>query len=142
MKLQDIMDMVEGFLKIDETNLSRESLATSEYYAKVLRIRTEESVRLNILKGDLKRLYVTKREYYGGSADPEVYKEKPFNRRLIKAEVEQYIEADSEIQTIITKIDVQQEKLTYLNDALKQISNRNFNIKNSIDYQKLLAGGY
>lgn len=140
MKLIDIMNEFDSIVEIDESNLSRESLQTPKIYARFLRYRTDESVRMNQLKVELKKLYLTTREYYDGKADASVYKEKPFNRKLLKSELDQYVEADDDMQTLMQRIEVQQEKLNYLNDALKMIANRNFQIKAAIDYQKLMAG--
>lgn len=136
------MEEAETALLIDESNLTKESLATGKIYGKFLRIRTEESIRLNLLKNELNSLYHEKREYYSGKAEPEVYKAKPFNKRLLKSEIDSYIETDEEIKLITSKIDIQNEKMSYLNDLLKMISGRQFQIKSAIDYQKLLNGGY
>lgn len=136
------MENAETDLIIDETNLARASLDTSKIYGKYLRIRSEESIRLNMLKTQMKELLQQKREYYSGKAPPSVYREKPFNFKLIKSEVVEYVESDSEVVNLESKIDVQSEKITYLNDVLKMISNRQFQIKSAIDYQKLISGGY
>lgn len=136
------MNNAETDLIIDETNLARASLDTSRIYGRYLRIRSEESVRLNLLKNQMKELLLEKRIYYSGKASPEVYREKPFNFKLIKSEVNEYVESDSEVTRLEAKIDIQTEKLSYLNDLLKMISGRQFQIRAAIDYQKLIAGGY
>lgn len=134
------MNEVEKDLIIDETSLSKESLNTAKIYGKYLRIRANENIRLNALRSDLKKLYVIKREYYSGRAAPEVYRDNPFNQKLLKTDVDTYVEADPEIDIQVKKIDVQSEKINYLNDALKMIAGRQFQIKNAIDYQKLING--
>jgi len=142
LKLEDIMNETEKYLEIDETNLARESLETPKIYGKLLRIRTNESMLLQRFRFQIKKLYQDKRDYYLGRADPEVYKAKPFNVRIMKSEVDSYIDADEEIGELNLKIEVQAEKLNYLDNALKQIANRGFSIKNALDYQKMMNGGF
>lgn len=142
MKLEDIMNEAEKYLQIDETNLAKESLETPKMYGKLLRIRTNESMLLQRYRFQLKKLYQDKRDYYLGRADPEVYKAKPFDLKILKSEVDSYIEADDEIQDLTLKIEVQTEKLNYLDNALKQVANRGFTIRNALDFQKMMNGGY
>ena len=142
MKIEDIMNEAEKYLQIDETNLAKESLETPKIYGKLLRIRTNESLLLQKYKFQIKKLYQDKRDYYLGRADPEVYKTKPFDLKILKSEVDSYIEADDEINDLNLKIEVQSEKVEYLDNVLKQIANRGFLIKNAIDFQRLMNGGY
>jgi hypothetical protein len=142
MKLEDIMDEAEKYLQIDETNLGKEALETPKLYGKLLRIRTNESMLLQRYRFQIKKLYQDKRDYYLGRADPEVYKAKPFDLKILKSEVDSYIDADDEIGELNLKIEVQAEKIAYLDNALKQIANRGFMIKNAIDFQRMMNGGY
>lgn len=142
MKLEDIMNEAEKYLQIDETNLGREALDTPKVYGKLLRIRTNESMLLQRYKFQIKKMYQEKRDYYLGRADPSVYKEKPFDVKILKSEVETYLDADDDIGDLNLKIEVQAEKVYYLDNVLKQIANRGFMIKNAIDYQKMMNGGF
>lgn len=142
MKLEDIMDAAESALGIDETNLAKESLDTPKIYGRFLRIRTQESMIHKKLSYDLKKLYQDKRDYYLGRASPEIYKAKPFDTKIVKSEVDTYIQADEEIADLGIRIEIQEEKISYLDGILKQIANRGYLIKNCIDFQKLINGGY
>lgn len=141
MKIEDIMEETEAALQIDETRLDKESLETPKIYGRLLRLRTQEAYTLMKLKWQLKQLYQDKRDYYLGRAAPEVYKEKPFDLKILKSEVDTYVNADEEIGDVSLKIEMQQEKVKYLEDALKQVANRGFQIKNAIDYQRMMNGG-
>lgn len=142
MKLEDIMEEAEKYLSIDETNLAKEALDTPRVYGVMLRIRSNEGMLLQRYRYQLKRLYVEKKEYYLGRSAPEVYKAKPFDLKILKSEVDSYIESDDEVADLTLKIEVQNEKLSYIDNALKQISNRGFMIKHAIDYQKMMNGGF
>lgn len=142
MKLEDIIETVEKFLEIDETNLGKESLESPKQYGQALRIRTQESMMLKKLRFQYKKMYSEKKDYYMGRASPEVYKAKPFDLKILKSEVDSYIEADDEVQELVLKIEVQEEKVQYLDAALKQIANKNYAVKNAIDFQKMMAGAF
>jgi len=142
LKLEDIMNEAEKYLQIDETNLAKESLETPKMYGRLLRIRTNESMLLQRYRFQLKKLYQDKRDYYLGRADPEVYKAKPFDLKILKSEVDSYIEADDEIRDLTLKIEIQTEKLNYLDNVLKQVANRGFMIRNALEFQKMMNGGY
>ena len=47
------------------------------------------------------------------------------------------MDADEKVQTIVLKIRYYDVMLTYLEDIIKQINNRGFQLKNIIDWQKL-----
>lgn len=140
MKIEEIMELAEKCLAIDETNLAKESLETPKIYGRLLRIRTQESMLQSKYTFQLKQLYNEKKDYYMGRADPSVYKEKPFNLKVLKSEVDSYIEADDDIQTLTVKISLQEEKIAYLDNVLKQVANRGYLIKNALDFNKLMAG--
>lgn len=142
MKLEDIITETEKYLTIDETNLAKEALETPKVYGIILRIRSNEGMVMQRYRYQLKRLYNEKKEYYLGRSSPEVYKEKPFDLKILKSEVDSYIEADEEVSDLSLKIEIQNEKILYLDNALKQISNRGFMIKHAIDYQRMLNGGF
>ena len=135
------MEETEAALQIDETCLDKESLETPKIYGRLLRLRTQEAYTLMKLKWQLKQLYQDKRDYYLGRASPEVYRAKPFDLKILKSEVDTYVNADEEIGDVSLKIEMQQEKVKYLEDALKQVANRGFQIKNAIDYQRMMNGG-
>jgi hypothetical protein len=80
-------------------------------------------------------------EYYAGKADPEVYQENPFGKKIRdKDTMTKYLDADSKLMDISLKIDYYETLLNYIESILKQISNRTYQIKNAIEWQKFIAG--
>jgi len=142
MKIEDIMAEAEKTANIDETNLGRESINTPKIHNRILNIRFTESMMQRKLTFELKKLVQEKRDYYLGRADPSVYKAKPFDTKILKSEVNTYIDADEEVTELALRVEIQQEKVEYLTEVLKQISKRDFLIRNALDFQKLMSGGY
>jgi len=93
------------------------------------------------LEFEIRKLIRDKREYYSGEADPKVYAEKPFGTSIKTAEkMKTYLESDEEIINLEAKIKYIDQMLYFLDHVMKMISNRNFQIKNAIEWEKFING--
>ena len=61
-------------------------------------------------------------------------------KRLMKNEIDMYLESDKDIIQSSVKIVNQKEKLAFLEEVIKNINQRNFQIKNAIDWKKFTNG--
>jgi len=144
MKLEDIITEWEKDCKIDNTELAEESLKIAQLHSKYYKIYLAERLQLKKLKNDYKQLYRIKFEYYNGTISDDVLKEhdwEPFALKVLKADLSVYLEADSDIITIQNKIDLQEEKVSFVESAIKSLSARGYNIKSAIDWLKWTQGG-
>jgi hypothetical protein len=125
---------------MDEDLLDHESIKIPQLHSKYLNFLSD--VRLFKIKREqeYKKLLREKFEYYTGKADAEVYREKPFDLKILKQDVQLYIESDEEIQSVLTKLNYYKEMIFLLESILSNISTRGFQIKNSIDWQKFMQG--
>ena len=90
---------------------------------------------------EMRRLIREKWLYYKGKAPSKVYKEVPFDLKLTtKEEISMFIESDEDICKLQYKIDYIEQMLTFLDGVLRQIGNRNFQIKNANDWEKFKNG--
>ena len=48
-------------------------------------------------EGNYRVLYRKKWEYYGGKSDPEVYRDNPFDHKILKQDIPLYLESDEEL---------------------------------------------
>ena len=94
---------------------------------------------LNFLT-QLSILQKEKWEYFTGKADPAVYQAKPFNLKILRQDVDKYINADSEIIKASQKVTYLKTIVDYLDKLIRQISNRTFTIKNAIEWRKFTSG--
>jgi len=140
MKLVELQEMVDIDLKIDDTELDMESSRTPQLHNKYLKIYTQCSLQLKKTRDDRKSLYRNKWEYYTGKADPSVYVDKPFDLKVLKADVGMYIDADIEYQEITQKEEYIKTMVDYLERILKQITSRQWEIRNTIEWKKFLHG--
>ena len=142
MNLSEIQDQVKRDLKINDLELDIESLRIPALHIKYLQLLTENSLKLKKANGELAVLKRNKWIYYTGKASEDVYKEKgDFPLKLkTKDEERTFIEADEDIQKKKTEVEYYETVVDYLQEIVKQIGQRNFQIKNAIEWRKFEAG--
>lgn len=140
MNLDEIQLSWEEDSKIDEDNLHTESTKIPSLHAKYYRILNNILLMKKLEENKFKQIKKEKWQYYTGKADPEVYIEKPFDHKVLRQDVDKYMDSDEDLIKVLNKIDYFQVMLTYLDSILKTINNRTFQIKNSIEWQKFIRG--
>jgi hypothetical protein len=145
MQLEQLEAMWAEDCKIDETNLARESTRIPELHSKYYKLYIRSATKASKYKSDLKELERIKTEYYNGSMAEEDLKHYGWKQnplKILKSDIAKYIESDKDIINLCLKIDYQVSYTKFLEDIIRQINNRNFIIKNIIDYMKFTHGGY
>ena len=140
MNLDEIQTLWEEDSKIDEDNLHQESTKIPALHAKYYKILNNILLLKKLEENKFKQLKKDKWQYYTGKSDPEVYIEKPFDHKVLRQDVDKYMEADEDLIRISSKIDYFQVMLNYLDSILKIINNRTYQIKNSIEWQEFIRG--
>ena len=140
MKLDELKLQVSQDLRVDDEHLDTESLKNQEIKAKYLDHKSKFELLLFKAKGDYKRLYREKWEYYGGKADAKIYASKPFDLKVLKTDLGVYISADEEIIDAENKIGYLETVVDYIKGVIKSVDNRGWDIKNAIEWKKFEAG--
>ena len=143
MKFEEIQKEWTHDCPIDETELSQESVKIPQLHNKYLILFHDERLRFRTMKFDHSKLLKVKREYFSGRMDEtelEAYDWEPFQYKLLKADVQEYIDADDDIIEGKKKISLQEEKVDYLEAIVKGLSNRGYLIKNAIDWKRFTEG--
>ena len=139
--LDMIQSMWETDSKIDIDNIHEESLKVPQLHAKY----HEMMNNLILLKSRAEKLRKNIRhdryEYFSGKADPDVYIDNPFPKKIRdKDTMQKYLDADEKLSTTSLKIDYYDTMLVYIESILKVIQNRTFQIKNAIEYMRFQSG--
>jgi len=140
MRFDELQQMVDVDLKIDDTELDIESIKTPQIHNKYLKFYTQFCLQLKKVRDERKSLYRDKWEYYTGKSPPEVYQEKPFDLKILRTDVPIYLDADPELQEIGQKEEYIKMMVEYTERILKEINNRNWTIRNTIEWKKFLHG--
>ena len=143
MKIEEILAHAEKDLKIDDTELDRESLRIPQLHNKYLVLLTNEKFTLKNLEIEYNKMNRLKWEYYTGKMDQEELKARnwqPFQLRILKQDIDIYMNSDDDLNKIKLNIDYQKEKVNYLESILKGIMNRHWQIRSAIDWRKFTNG--
>jgi len=92
---------------------------------------------------DFASLRRSKWEYYTGKISEEDLEEKgwePFNLKILKSDIDMYLDSDNDMILMKQKITYQEEKVFYLESIIKEISQRNWEIRNAIEWRKFVSG--
>ena len=143
MNFEDLKRHVERDMKVDDTQLDLESLKIPQLHNKYLNFLQEERFNLKKMGFDFASLRRSKWEYYTGKISEEDLEEKgwePFDLKILKSDVDMYLDADSDMILMKQKITYQEEKVFYLESVIKEIGQRNWEIRNAIEWRKFVSG--
>ena len=140
MTLDELQAKAEKDLKIDDTELDLESLKTPQLHSQYLKTYSTYALMLKKAEGDYSKLHIKKWLFFTGKAEPEEYKEKNFDLKVLRQDVDKFIDSDDEIIKQRQKIEYLKQICHYCESTLKQINNRTFQIKNAIEWKKFTMG--
>ena len=93
-------------------------------------------------EGDFSKLYVKRWLFYTGKATPSEYAEEDFQLKVLRQDVDKFIDADDNVIKARQKIEYIKQICKFCEDTLKQINNRTFQIKNAIEWKKFTGGDF
>lgn len=143
MKLEEIQEHWEKDSCIDRTELGEESLRIPQLHSKYYKIFSAERMILRKLEYQYSSLKHKKYEYYNGTISEEELKENgwdPNPLKILRTDIPMYIESDNDIITIQTRIDIQKEKMEFLESIIKSLPNRGYQIAQAITWEKFKVG--
>ena len=143
MNLSDYQNYAKTDLIIDETQLDTESLKTPQLHSKYLNFLMNEKLSLAKLQYDYKVLRKKRWLYYTGKISQEELEEEgwePFELTILKTDLDKFLDSDNDLQSIDIRVKYKQTVVDYLNEIIKVITNRQWNIRSAIDWLKFTNG--
>ena len=71
----------------------------------------------------------------------KIYIDNPFPKKIRDKEtMQKYLDADTKLSEVSLKIEYYEVMLRFIEEILKQITNRTYQIKNSIDFMRFSSG--
>jgi hypothetical protein len=144
MKLDELYAMWDQDSKYDDLNLDKESLNISSLHAKYNRLLSETRSQLRAAMIRKKAHFSTLRDYYLGNLnnpeDLERIGRAPFLNKVLKNEVQGYIDADGDLVRMDERIAVLEEKVEVIVEIMKCIHKRGYDIKSAIEWRKFTNG--
>ena len=139
--LEVIQEMWEKDSKINPDELHTESLNIPSLHAKYFELYNTIFLLRKKAEQQRKNIRHERYEYFSGKADPEVYVENPFGKKIRdKDTMTKYLDADEKLSNASLKIDYYDTMLTYIESILKVVQNRTYQIKNAIEFMRFNSG--
>ena len=143
MKFEEIQIAWTRDCEMDETELSHESIKIPQLHNKYLIFYSNEKLKFKEIKYLFAGLIRRKRDYYSGRMTAEELEAadwEPFQYKLLKADVQEYIDADDNVIESKKLLALQEEKVNYLESIVKSLTTRGYLIKNAIDWKRFTEG--
>ena len=132
------LELIEGLWKkdsqLDDEKLDHDSLDIPRKHAKYLQLLNQVTMLRDEHELKLKTLYRELWEFYTGKS------EKPFPIKLLKTDVSIYIDSDEKYQKACLKLKYYNQMIDALKSILTAVNNQAFQIKNAIEFAKMLKG--
>ena len=139
--LDTIQKMWEKDSVIDPDNLHTESLNIPSLHAKYFELYNTINLLKKKAEQQRKNIRHERYEYFTGKAEPDVYIENPFPKKIRdKDTLQKYLDADESLSSVCLKIEYYETMLNYIESILKIIQNRTYQIKNAIEFMRFQAG--
>jgi hypothetical protein len=140
MTLDELQALAEKDLKMDDLELADESLKSASLHQKYLNIYNNFRQLKLMNEGTYNVLKRKKWEYYTGKAEPQVYRDTPFDHKVLKADLHIYLDSDEDLIKAKQKVEYYAMCMDSCERILKQIQQRGWDIKNAIEWRKFVDG--
>ena len=141
MNLDQIQEMWQKDSVMDPDNLHDESLKIPQLHAKYYTVYNTITLLREKARETHNRVKLERYNYYTGKAPAEVYVEEPFPYKVREKDaLQRHMDADEKLSKIEMKIRYYDIMLKFLEEVIRMISNRTYQIKNSIEFLKFTAG--
>ena len=141
MNLEKIQEMWEKDSRIDPDNLHDESLKIPQLHSKYYTLYNTITLLREKARESYAKVRLERYNYYTGKATAEVYAEEPFPYKVREKDaIQRHLDADDKMNKIDMKIKYYDVMLKFLEEIIRTVSNRTYQIKNAIEWNKFQAG--
>jgi hypothetical protein len=144
MKLSDLQDSWKDDCKIDEMNLGRESARTPTLHAKYLNYLSSTRLNLRKAESDYLNCRRMKYKYYRGEMTKQELEDEGWEQwqgnKPLKNEMDEFLTVDHDLILLQDKVEYFKTVLYQLEQIIRSLNSRTWDIKNSIEWNKFTNG--
>ncbi|NDB82393.1 MAG: hypothetical protein EB127_06580 [Alphaproteobacteria bacterium] len=144
MKLSELQEMWAEDSRIDETNLGKESARTPVLHAKYLNFLSSTRLNLRKAESDYYNCRRKKYRYYRGEMTRIELEEEGWSQwqgaKPLKNEIDEFLQGDADLISFQDKIEYFKTVLYQLEQIIRSLNSRTWDIKNSIEWTKFTNG--
>lgn len=142
--LETLKDEWEKDCKIDRDNLDEASIRTANLHQKYLNILTDYKLRLFKLEKEFLEMKGIRSRYYNGQLTKDELQQHNWQqyqyKTPLKSELERLLETDDNLLNILDRESYIKICFEYAEEILKSLRERNWQIRNAIEFIKFQAG--
>lgn len=144
MKLSEIQEEWEKDARIDETNLGRESTRVPTLHAKYLSVLSKIKLSLRKAESDYFNTRRLKYRYYRGEMSREELQtlewEQFQGNKPLKNEMDEFLQCDKDLIELQDKVEYYKAVIYTLEQILRSINSRTWDIKTAVEWHKFTNG--
>ena len=144
MKLTELQDMWAEDSRINENELGNESIRTPVLHSKYLTILSSTRLSLRKAESDYWNMRRKKYKYYRGEMSREELEQEGWEQwqgnKPLKGEMEEFLQVDEDLLRLQDKSEYFKTVLYFLEQVIRSIGSRGWDIKNSIEWSKFTNG--
>jgi hypothetical protein len=144
MNIEQIQDMWEVDADIDDNYLGEHATKTPKLHAKYIKLLIGVKLKHTKLSSDYNMLRKAKFRYYRGELSREELTDLGWAQwqgvKPLKNEMDEFLQGDTELNTLRVKIDYLETMIYLLESILTQIKARDWQLKTHVEWKRFLAG--
>lgn len=143
MTLDEIRKEIQRDMVLDETALDTESLKIPQLHGKYLNFLMDERLAMRKAEHDYNVMMRIKWEYYTGKMSQEELTQRgwePFSLKILRNDLDLYMNADEDLSKLSQRFLYQKEKVSLLEEVVKELNTRHWKIRNAIEWRRFTNG--
>lgn len=144
MNIEDVQNEWDKDSEIDDNYLGEHATKTSKLHAKYVKMLMSVKLKHTKMSSDYNMLRKAKFRYYRGELPREELQERQWQQwqgvKPLKNEMDEFLQGDSELNTLKVKIEYLETMIYLLESILGQIKARDWQLKTAVEWKKFLAG--
>ncbi len=146
MKLSEIQQDWIADSKINELELGREAIKVPTLHSKYLTVLSNTKLQLRKAESDYYKLRQLKFRYYRGELTQKELEDNDWSQwqgnKPLKNEMDEFMQCDEDLNNLLDKAEYFKTVIFTLEQILRSINSRTWDIKSAIEWNKFTNGAY
>lgn len=144
MNIEQLQEEWDRDSEIDDNYLGEHATKTPKLHAKYIKLLVNVKLKHTKLQSDYNILRKNKFRYFRGELSRDELQALDWSQwqgiKPLKNEMDEFLQGDTELNTLRVKIDYLETMIYFLESVLGQIKARDWQLKSAIEWKKFLAG--
>lgn len=144
MKLTELQEMWAEDCSINEMNLGQESVRTPNLHAKYLNYLSSTRLNLRKTESDYYNMRRKKYKYYRGEMSRQELEDENWEQwqgnKPLKNEMDEFLQVDQDLILLQDKVEYFKTVMYQLEQIIRSLNSRTWDIKNAIEWNKFTNG--